>query len=103
VSLSLRPFALLPQISNVLKVKKAMVMFVTREGAKYTVSTADLQKDVDSGEVVIKRFLDDYEAGLHDFSTVYPRIDNERLASVEAISRMMELKGVRWDASSKRS
>jgi hypothetical protein len=103
VSYSLRPSALLPQILNVLKAEKLMVMFVTREVAKYTVSTVELKKDVDSGEVMIKRFLDDYEAGLHDLSNVYPRIDNEHLASVEGIGRMMVLKGVHRDAGDKRS
>jgi hypothetical protein len=72
-----------------------MVMFVTRNGAKYTVSTVDLQKDVDGGEAVIKRFNDDYEAGFHDLTTVYPRIDNEYLANVSEISRMMALKGIK--------
>jgi len=103
VSRSLRPFALLPQISNVLKAGKPMVMFVTREGAKYTVSTAELQKDVDGGEGAIKPFLDDYEAGNHDLSAVYPQIDNEQLASVEEIGRMMTLKGVSRDGIDKRS
>ena len=103
VSRSLRPFALLPQISNVLKAGKPMVMFVTREGAKYTVSTVELQKDVDGGEAAIRRFLDDYGAGNHDLSAVYPRIDNEQLASVEEIGRMMTLKGARRDAIDKRS
>jgi hypothetical protein len=103
VSRSLRPFALLPQISNVLKAGKPMVMFVTREGAKYTVSTAELQKDVDGGEAVIKRFLDDYNAGLHVLAAMYPRIDNEQLASVEEIGRMMSLKGVRVHAGDQRS
>ena len=102
VSRSLRPFALLPQISNVLKSETPMVFFVTRENAKYTVSTAELQKDVDGGEAEIKRFLKDYEAGLHDLTSVYPRIDNEQLASVEQIGRMMELKGVRINDSDKR-
>ena len=103
VSRSLRPFALLPQITNVLKADKPMVMFVTRDGAKYTVSTAELQEDVDGGEAAIKRFLEDYEAGFHDLSAVYPRIDNEQLASVEEIRRMMALKGVGWNAGDKRS
>jgi len=98
VSPSLRPFALLPQILNVLKVGKPMVMFVTRDGAKYKVSTNELQKDVDCGEAAIKRFLDDYGAGLHDLSAVYPKINNEQLANVEKIDRMMALKGVRRDA-----
>ena len=103
VSRSLRPFALLPQISNVLKSEKPMVVFITREGRKYSVSTAELQPDVDAGEAAIKRFLDDYEAGLHDLSTVYPNIDNEQLASVEEIGRMIVLKGIHFDASDKRS
>ena len=103
VSRSLRPFALLPQISNVLKADKPMVMFVTREGGKYTVSTADLEKDVDGGEAVIKRFLDDCGAGRHDLTAVYPRIDNEQLANVEEIGRMMKLKGVQVNGGNKRS
>jgi hypothetical protein len=82
VGRSLRPFALLPQISNVLKAEKPMVMFVTRDRAKFTVSTTEPQKDVDCGEAAIKRFLDDYEAGLHDLSAVYPKINNEQLANV---------------------
>jgi hypothetical protein len=103
VSQSLRPFALLPQIANVLKADKSMVMFVTREGAKYTVSTTELQKDVDGGEIAIRRFLDNYEAGLHVLADVYPRIDNEQLANVEEIARMMSLKGVRLNASNQRT
>ncbi len=97
VSRSLRPFALLPQISNVLKAEKPMVMFLSREGAKYSISTVELQEDVDGGEAVIKRFLADCEAGLHDLTAVYPKIDNEQLASVEEIGKMMTLKGVRRD------
>jgi len=103
ISRSLRPFALLPQISNVLKAEKPMVMFVTREGAKYTISTAELQKDVDGGEAAIKRFLDDDQAGVLDLTTVYPRVDNEQLANVEEIGRMMALKGVDLHGVNKRS
>jgi hypothetical protein len=103
VSRSLRPLALLPQISNVLKAGKPMVLFVTREGGKYTVSTAELQKDVDGGEAAIKQFQEDYEAGIHNLAAVYPRIDNEELASVEDIARMMSLKGIQFNAGDKRS
>jgi hypothetical protein len=103
VSRSLRPFALLPQISSVLKADKPMVMFVVRDGAKYSVSTTELQKDVDCGEAVIKRFIADYEAGLHDFSAVYPRIENDQLADVAEIGRMMTLKGVGRNAGYQRS
>lgn len=102
VSRSLRPYALLPQIASVLKAEKPMVMFVTRDGAKYTVSTTELQKDVDGGEVAIKSFKDEYESGHHDLASVYPKIDNDELAGVEKISRMMALKGIR-DVGDKRS
>jgi hypothetical protein len=103
LSKSLRPRALLPQISNILKAPKPMIAFVTRNGAQYTVSSAELNKDVDTGEAVIKSFLDDYAAGLHDLSNVYPRIENEQLAMVEQIARMMALKGIRRDAGDKRT
>jgi len=103
VSRSLRPYSLLPQLSNVLKAEQPMVMFVTRNMAKYMVSTAELQKDIDGGDAAIKRFLDDYEAGNHDLTAVYQLIDNEDLASVEEIGKMMSLKGIRLDDSDKRS
>lgn len=94
VSRSLRSFALLPQIASVLKSDRPMVMFVTRDAAKYTVSTVEMPKDVDDGEAAIKHFLDDYAAGLHKLSAVYPRIDNEQLASVAEVGRMMALKRI---------
>jgi hypothetical protein len=103
VSKSLRPFALLPQISNVLKAEKPLVMFVMRDGGKYTVSTAELQKDVDGGEAAIKRFMDDYNGGRLNLSTVFLRIGNEQLAQVAEIGRMLALKGVSRDAGCKRS
>jgi hypothetical protein len=96
VSRSLRPFALLPQIATILKAGKPMVMFVTREGTtKHTISTVDLKSDVDAGEAVIKSFVEEHKAGRHDFSAVYPRIDNEQLKNVEAIGRLLALKGMR--------
>ena len=94
VSRSLRPFALLPQISNVLKTEKPMVMFVSRDGAKYTVSSAELKDDVDRGEASIKHFLADYNAGHHALSSIYPKIENDQLACVEEIGRMMALKSI---------
>ena len=103
VSRSLRPFALLPQVLNVLKAEKPTVMFVVREGAKFTVSTSELQDDVDGGEAVIKLFLEEFKAGNHDLQAVYQKIDNEQLAGVEEIGRMMALKGIGSDGGNKRS
>lgn len=103
ISHSLRPYALLPQYSHVLKSGRPMVMFVKREGAKYTVSTTEVGEDVDVGEVAIKQFLEEYKAGMHDFSAVYPKIGNEELGRVDEIARMMALKGIKLDAGNKRS
>jgi len=96
VGCSLRPYDLLPHILRVLKAEKPMVTFVTRgRDYKYSVSTVEIQKDVDGGDAVIERFQKEYEAGLHDLSAVYPRISNEDLANVEEIGRMMALKGIK--------
>jgi hypothetical protein len=103
ISRSLRPFALFPQITNVLRSDKPMVMFVTRDGAQYGVSAVELPKDVDGGETAIKQFLEDYEAGIVNLSSVYPKIGNQQLADVEEIGRMMALKGVRCNAGDTRS
>jgi hypothetical protein len=84
----------MPQIANVLKAEKPMAVFVSREGAKYTVSTYELPKDVDSGEIEIKQFLKDYEAGNINLSSIYQKIENEMLAGIEEIHRIMQLKGI---------
>jgi hypothetical protein len=94
MSKSLRPFSLLPQIAGCLKTGKPLVMFVVRDGMKYTVSTRELQDDVYCGERVIQKFLADLEAGLIDLTSVYPKIDNAELATIDEIARMMALKGV---------
>jgi hypothetical protein len=103
VSRSLRPQALLPQISSVLMADTPMVMFVTRNRGEYLVSTNEVRDDVDSGEMAIKRFSDNYECGKFDLSTVYQRIDNKQLADVEEISKMMKLKGVGLDETDQQS
>ena len=100
---SYRPHALLPQILNVLKADREMVVFATREGPKYTISTTELPKDIDGGETAIKRFLEELDAGLHDLSKVYLQIDNQQLADIEGIGKIMDLKGINRDANNKRS
>ncbi|NQU63613.1 MAG: hypothetical protein HQ517_04930 [SAR324 cluster bacterium] len=94
VSRSFRPFALLPQLINVMKADEPQVMFIMRDGAKYTVSTANLSEDSDRGELTIKLFQEEFEAGVYQLSDVYPKIENDQLAKVQEISRMMNLKGI---------
>ena len=95
VSRSLRPFALLPQIAAVLKAGKPMVIFIVRDGGKFTVASTELTADMDGGDAAIKQFQDDYAAGKIDLTAVYPRIDNEVLAAIDEIAKMTALKGVK--------
>ena len=99
VSRSLRPYALLPQISNVLKSDTPMVMFVIREVGKYMISTKSLEKDMDGGEFQIKDFLEDYAAGNINLIDLYPKIDNEQLLGVDGIQKMAALKGIKGNDS----
>jgi hypothetical protein len=99
VSRSLRPYALLPQISNVLKSDTPMVMFVIREVGKYMISTKSLEKDMDGGEFQIKEFLEDYAAGNINLIDLYPKIDNEQLLGVDGIQKMAALKGIKGNDS----
>ena len=99
VSRSLRPYALLPQISNVLKSDTLMVMFVIREVGKYMISTKSLEKDMDGGELQIKEFLEDYAAGSINLIDLYPKIDNEQLLGVDGIQKMAALKGIKGNDS----
>ena len=93
VGKSLRPGALLPQLGNVLKSTKPMVMFVKRDAGKYTVATRELTDDIDAGEVVIQKFTTAYDAGKITLTSVYSRIANEELENVPDIARLLALKG----------
>jgi len=102
VSPSLRPHALLPQFATVLKADKPMVMFVSREDRRFIVSNRELKDDNDHGEAVIKKFKEDQEAGRVDLATVYPRIENDQLAAIPEIARLLALKGLTANATDSR-
>jgi hypothetical protein len=97
VGRSMRPFALLPQLFPILKSQERRLLFITRQGARYTVDMDILKDDVDAGEEVIHQFLEDYSSGHYDLTSVYMRIDNEELSQIGEISKMMALKGIRLD------
>jgi len=101
VSPSLRPHALLPQLANILKAgNKPMVMFASREGNKFNISSFGLQDDIDAGEATIQKFKQDNEAGQIKLNSVYPQIENDALASVPEIAQLLELKGMAANADS---
>ena len=95
VSTSFRPKALLPQIGAILKAKKPMVAFISRSGPKYTVSTSELPDDADGGETEIKNFLEDYDAKKIRLTSVFQRLENEQLASVQGVAETARLKGIK--------
>jgi hypothetical protein len=97
ISTTMRPQALLPQFLEIMKVagpEKLPVIFITRDGAKYTVMTSGLPEDADGGETKVAEFEKEFGKGLIDLSTVYQRLDNGVLADIPEISRMLELKGL---------
>lgn len=100
VSRLMRPHALFPQILPALSSGKNVVLFITRQMAKYTVSMNELNEDSDGGEEVIEQFTIDYNARHYDLTSVYLRVDNKALSEVSEISKMMALKGIRLDGDS---
>lgn len=97
VSRLMRPHALFPQILPALSSGKNVVLFITRQMAKYTVSMNELNEDSDGGEEVVEQFTIDYNAGRYDLTSVYLRVDNKALSEISEISKMMALKGIRLD------
>jgi hypothetical protein len=94
MSWSLKPSSLLPQILDILKAGKPKIVFAHLIDYKYFVSTGDLRDDMDDGALIIKKFVDDYKAGLHNLTSVYKKIDNDQLLKIESIARMLKLKGL---------
>ena len=95
VSNSLRPFALLPQIQNVLESEKKRVTFFSHENYKYTISTKSLKKEHRRRIAsAIKSFEEAWKAREIDLSAVYQRISNSTLANCTEIRKMLDLKGI---------
>jgi hypothetical protein len=102
VSPSLRPHALLPQLASVVKADKPMVMFISREGSRFIVSSRELKDNNDNGEAAIQKFKEDHEVGWGDLVAVYSRIENDQLAAIPEIARLLALKGLTTDATDSR-
>jgi hypothetical protein len=98
VSPSVRPLALLPQISNIIINKKCkkIVAYISRQDGKYQVSTGYLDKEVRS-EVLhtIRQFIEDWDSGELDFGSVYRRVDNDTLSGIPEIERLLKAKGIK--------
>jgi hypothetical protein len=98
VSDSLRPYALWPQMLNILSVDKKLITFFSHENYKYTLTTRKLEKER-RGLItpVIKSFMKSWKAREIDLSTEYQRISNSTLANYTEIAKMADLKGIDID------
>jgi hypothetical protein len=96
VSPSLRPRALWPQLVEAMKDGTEKVLFISRiQSDGFSVSAVSLPEDADAGEATIAAFLKDYEAGRIELASVYPHVDNDALAAIPEIARMLKLKGIK--------
>jgi hypothetical protein len=71
-------------------------LFISRiQSDGFSVSAVSLPDDADAGETTIAAFLKDYEAGRIELASVYPHVDNQSLAAIPEIARMLKLKGIK--------
>jgi hypothetical protein len=98
VSPSLAPAALLPQLLSIFasqKSKKHLISIRKEEWGKFSVGLLDLDTGLKKRITpVIKEFRTRKKAGLLDVESVYKRIDNDSLAQIPEIARILELPGV---------
>jgi hypothetical protein len=92
LSLSLKPYALLPQMKSVLKVENRQIVFASCSNFKFKVASSDLAEDMDDGADVIRGFQD--QNGFEDIASIYPRYENSVLKSIPAIETRLQLKGI---------
>jgi hypothetical protein len=98
VSDSLRPYALLPQMLNILSVDKKLVTFFSHENYKYLLTTRKLNKERRRLVTpIVKSFMKSWEAQEIDLSDVYQRISNSTAANYTEIRKMVDLKGINID------
>jgi hypothetical protein len=98
VTRSSRPYDLKPLLDNILTSEKRVVVFISLDQYRYQVSTSKLKKrDRRIISSIVKEFLTSWEDGEIDLTTVFQTIDNESLAALPGVKRMMELKGIRID------
>lgn len=95
ITTSMRPKALLPQIVAVISMHSwdKVVLFVSRHGYDFNVEIKPYSPHEKKDRPVISAFLDEYDAGRIDLSSVFQRYDNDTLAAMPEIARVLELLG----------
>jgi hypothetical protein len=92
-STTMRPKSLLPQLQNLLRSDKRMVLFIHRDRDLYTISSRELPPDVSDGADIIKDFIEAYRENRISLADVYPLLTNEQLANLPGIAAILKLKG----------
>jgi len=91
---SMRPQALLPQVSNIVKSVSSVIAFIKKEGfAKFVITTQPVQKDSDAGKSIIDDFKRRYDAGQITLDSVPLKRTNDQLRDVPEIKKLLALKG----------
>jgi len=95
MSKSSTPGALYPQILTVVEQDRPVALLVNKpDRMTFRVATRDLGPGVYDGANEVKQFLQQWEAGAIDITSVYPRYDRRVLADLPAVAAMLSLKGL---------
>jgi len=99
ISPSSRPGALRPQILPLLQAMgddKTPVVALVSKPDRMTFKVTRIQANSyhSLGEAVIKDFMERWEAGKIDPTSVYPKMDNAILSSIPGIATMLQIKGM---------
>lgn len=88
------PRSLLPQLAPALKQPGKNTVFLSREGSKYNVTTKPLAPGANGGAKLMKAFIDEFDQGDIDLTSIFTKLTNDELLEVDAIHKMAELKGL---------
>lgn len=90
-----RPFSLGPQVAA--EIRKGDLerryLRISRTGAKYSVTSVPAQEGSEMGESVVKRFLEQLEAGEIELERAIPVYGNQQLLDVPEIERVATAMG----------
>jgi hypothetical protein len=99
VSDSLRPYALLPQVLNILSANKRVATFFSQENYKYSLKNFKLSKtERNMISSVIKSFQKSWKVREIDLASVYQHISNSILANYSEIKKKADLKRIKIDS-----
>jgi hypothetical protein len=98
VSPNLRPHALKPQLTPVLRQlkdnRRVLVALRKRDKMRYDVTILPLPEDADDGVQAIAEFRAQFEGGTIDLRAIYEQRSNEELADIPEIATQVKLREI---------